>query len=123
MSDRRDAADDEAGQLVGLAGGGAPDVPLTRDGCEAGDIDPIGPRHEREDRLQPVVGRRDEDERFDDLAELRADGRRRFRRRVGRLVEDGHLERDALARGGVDDAPDRGMVGGSGTARSLASAA
>ena len=45
------------------------------------------------------------------LFELRADGRGGFLGRVGRLVEDRDLERDALAGCGVDDAPsldDRG---------------
>ena len=62
-----------------------------------------------------------EDQRLDDLAEVRADRRGRLGGRVCRLVEGRHLERHALARGGVEDALDRGMDGGVGHGRSLAS--
>ena len=82
----------------------------------------FGAGHEADDRLElAVVGRGDEDQRLDDLAELGADGRGRLCRGVGRLVEGDDVEGHALARGGVEDASDGGMVGGVGHGRSLAS--
>ena len=114
---------DEAGQLVGLAGGRPPDIALAGDRGQAGEIDPVRSGHEAQDRLErSVVARRDEDERLDDLAELGADCGGGFGR-VGRLVEDRDLERDALARCGVQDPLDPGVVRSLGHGRSLASVA
>ena len=121
VTDRGDAADREAGQVVGLASGRPAQLGLAGDRRQPREVDPIGARDEAEQRLRPVVGRDDEDQRLDDLPELRADGGGRLGGGVGRLVEGGHLERDALAGGGVEDALDRGMTGGVGHGRSLAS--
>ena len=123
MADRRDATDREAGQVVRLAGRRAPDVGRPGDRREPREIDPVVTRDEAQQRLRTVIGRDDEDERLDDLGELRADRRGRFGGGVRRLVEGGHLERHALAGGRVEDALDRGMGGGVGHGRSLASAA
>lgn len=112
MADGRDAADGEAGQLVRLARGGAADVAIAADGGQTGEIDPVGPGHERQDRLRSGIGRRDEHERFDDLPQLRPDRRGGLLGGVGRLVEDRDRQRDALAGGGVDDTPNGGVVGG-----------
>ena len=109
---------DEAGQLVGLAGGRPADVALARHRREAGEIDPVVAGDEAEDRLEPaVLARGDEHQRLDDLAELGTDRRGRFRGRVGRLVEDRDVEVDALARGGVADPLDPSVVGGLGHGR------
>ena len=63
MADRWNAADRESGQLVGLASGRPTDVPLTRDGGEPGEIDPVVAGDEADDRVEPaVVARGDEDE-------------------------------------------------------------
>ena len=89
VAERRDAADREAGQLVGLAGGRPADVALAGDGGEPGEVDAVRAGHEADDRLErAVVARRDEDERLDDLAELGADAPRGVGGRVGGLVED-----------------------------------
>ena len=110
VADRRDPADDEAGQLVGLAGGRAPDVGLAGDGGQAGEVDPVRAGHEATIGSRPVVavGRRRPATSRSGRAPRRRP--RRPRGRVGRLVEDRDLEGHALARGGVDDAPDGGMV-------------
>ena len=114
MADRRDAADGEPGQLVGLAGRGAPDVRLADDGGEPGQVDPVRARDEGDDRLGAVVAVGHEDERLHDLAELRADRRRRLCGRVGRLVEDAAPRGHALAGGGIEDAPNGRVVEGVG---------
>ena len=93
---------------------------LAGHGGEAGEVDPVRAGDEAEDRLErAVVGRGDEDERLDDLAELGVDGRGGLGGGVGRLVEDPDVEVDALARGGVADPLDPGVVGGLGHGRSL----
>ncbi len=107
VTDGRDAADGEAGQVVGLAGGRPPDVGRAGDRGQPGDVDPVVAGHEAQERLETVVGRDDEDERLDDLAELDPDRGRRLGGGVGRFVEGGDLERHALAGGGVEDALDR----------------
>ena len=121
MTDRRDAADGEAGQVVRLASRCAADVgsPVT------------AARRARSTRLWPDTRQRtgsrpsavgiDEDQRLDDLAELGTDRRGRLGGGVGRLVEDGDLEGHALACGGIEDALDRGWDRGVGHGRSLAS--
>ena len=86
VADRRDAADREAGQLVGLAGRRPPDVAVAGHRGEPGEVDPVGAGDEAEDRLElAVLARGDEDERLDDLAELGADRVGGFRGGVGRL--------------------------------------
>ena len=73
----------------------------------------LGPDDEAEDRLEarPSPGR-DEDERLDDLAELRADAPRR---RPAAVCVDWSKtvtsSVDALPRGGVEDPLDPGVVG------------
>ena len=89
MAERRDAADREAGQLLGLAGGRAADVALAGDGRQPGEVDAVRAGDEADDRLElAVVAGSDEDERLDDLAELGADRRGGVGGGVGRLVED-----------------------------------
>jgi hypothetical protein len=74
-------------------------------------VDPVRAGHEAEDGLGlGVLVGQDEDERFHDLAELGADGPGRLLGGVGRLVENGHFELDALAPGGVEDAPNSGVI-------------
>ena len=99
---------------LGLARRRAPDVGRGGDGSQTGKVDTVVTRHEAEQRLGAVAGRDHEDQRLDDLPELGADGRGRLGGGVGRLVEGGHLERHALAGGGVEDALDRGMDRGVG---------
>ena len=53
-ADRRDAADDEADQLVRLARGRPPDVRLAGDGRQPGEVDPVLTRHEADDRLEAL---------------------------------------------------------------------
>ena len=88
---------------------------------EPREVDPVVAGDEAQERLARRRGRDDEDQRLDDLAELRAERRGRLGGGVGRLVELVDLERHALARGGIEDALDRGMDGGVGHGRSLAS--
>lgn len=115
MTERRDAADDEPGQLVRLARGGPPHLVLPGHGGEASQVDAVRARDEAEDRLESAgVVRGDEDERLDDLGNLGTDGRRRLFGGVRRVVEDGHLELDALSRSGIEHALDRGGTGGFG---------
>ena len=122
MADGRDPADREAGQLVGLASGSPTDVLVARHSGQAGQIDPVVAGDKAEDRLQRAVfAGGDEDERFDDLSELGADGRSGFCGGVGRLVEDLDVEFDTLARGCFADPLNPSMVGGLGHGRSLAS--
>ena len=60
VTDRRNAADREPGQLVGLAGGCPPNVPFAGDGRQPREIDAIVAGDEAEDRLEarPRPGRR-----------------------------------------------------------------
>lgn len=63
MADRRYATDDEAGQLVRLASGCPPDVPLTGHRREPGQIDPVRTGYEADDELEVApLTRRDEDQ-------------------------------------------------------------
>ena len=77
------------GQVVGLAGGRPADARLAGDRGQPGDVDPVRAGDEADDRLEAaVLVGRDEDERLDDLAELRADGRGGVGGGVGALRED-----------------------------------
>ena len=115
VTDRRDAADDESGEIVGLAGARPADALIADDRREASQIDAVRPGDEAEDRLErPVLRRRHEDERLDDLAEFGAHRRSGIRGRVRRLGEDVDVERHALAGGGVEDTLGRGMDVGAG---------
>ena len=114
VADRGDAADRETGQIVGLAGRRAPHVGCPADRGEARQIDPVVAGHETQERLQTAAARDDEDQRLDDLTEVGADRRGSLGGGVRRLVEGGDFERHALAGGGVEDAPDRGMDRGVG---------
>ena len=93
----RDPADDEAGEVVRLARGGAPDLRFAGDRRQPRDVDAIRTGDQAHDRLEAVLLGSDEHERLHDLAELGAEGRGRLGRGVGGLGEGGHLERDALA--------------------------
>ena len=99
----------------------AADVRGAGDRREPGEVDPVVTGDEAQDRLAAGSGRDDEDERLDDLPEFDAERRGRLGGGVGRLVELDDLERHALAGGGIEDALDRGMDGGVGHGRSLAS--
>ena len=113
--DRRDAADDEAGQVVRLARRGAPDLRLAVTAASRATSTRLRPdtRHTI-GSWRPVLVRGDEDQRLDDLAEVGPDGRRRLLGRVGRLVEGDDLERHALAGGRVEDAANGRVVGAAG---------
>jgi hypothetical protein len=63
--------------------------------------------------------RGDEDERLDDLAEVRTDGRRRFLGGVGGLVERDDLERHPFAGSRVEDAAHSRVIDRMGHGRSL----
>ena len=122
VADRRDAADREAGQVVRLARGRPADVGLAGHRGQAGEVDPVGPGHEAEQRLGAVVAVGTT--KTSDLTiwpSSAPSGGGRLGGGVGRLGEAGHLERHALAGGRVEDALDRGMDGGLGHGRSLAS--
>ena len=77
---------------------------------EARQRHPVRTGEQAEDgfQLRTIAGRH-EDERLHDLAELGTDGPGRVLGRMRRFAEDGHLEGDALALGGIDDAPNGGV--------------
>ncbi|MBF8289081.1 MAG: HAD-superfamily hydrolase, subfamily variant 1 [Chloroflexi bacterium] len=110
MADRRDPADRETGQFVRLAGAGSPHVRASEDRGQAGQVHPVWPGDQAEHRLGcSVVGAGDEDEGLHDLAELGTDRAGRVRCGMRGLREDRHLELDALAEGGLKDAPNGGV--------------
>ncbi len=114
MTDRRDAADREAREVVRLARRRASEVGFAGDRRQSGEIDPVRTRDQGEDRFEPCVADRHEHERLDDLPKLRTDGGRGLFRRVRRLIEDCHRQSHALAGGRVDDTDDAGMIEGDG---------
>lgn len=121
MTDRRDAADRESGQLISLPSRRPTDIALTGDGGQPGEIDPVMTGDEAENRVKPaIVTRGDKDKRFDDLAELGTDRFGGLGRGMGRLIEDLDVEDDALPRGCVANSLDPDVVG-LGHGRSLAS--
>jgi len=82
---------------------------------------PIGPGDEADDGLEFAVRPRGyENERLHDLAELGAECIGGVLGGVCRLLEDRDVERDALARGCVEDPLDPRMVVRLGHGRSLA---
>ena len=89
VTDRRDAADREAGQVVRLASGRPAEVGFAGHRGQPREVHPVGAGHQADQRLGPAVGRDDEDQRLDDLAQLRTERRGRLGRGVGRLVEGG----------------------------------
>ena len=122
VADRRDAADGEPGELVRLARRGPSDVLLAGHGRQPGQVDPVGTRHEAQDRIEPVgVIRGDEHERLDDLADVRTDRGGGLGGGMGGLVEDPDIEGHALPCGSLPDALDPGMFGGVGHGGSLPS--
>ncbi len=111
MSDRRDAADAEAGEGVRLARRRSAQGRLSEDESQAGRIDAIHAAHENQEGLQAVLPVCHPNEGLDDLAEVRADRGGGFFR-GGRLAVEGHdLERDSLALGSLKDAPVGGVEG------------
>ena len=105
MSDGRDGADRETGQVVSLVGRRASNVALARNGSQTGDVDPVGAGHETHDRLEIAVDLgRDEDERLHDLPELHPQRIGGVLCRVRRLIKDPDLEHNPLPGSSIQDA-------------------
>ena len=110
VPERRDPADREAGQLVGLAGRRTADVAPPDDRGEPLQVDAIGARHEAHDRLElAVLASGHEYQRLDDLRQLGTDRPSRLAGGMGRVGENGDVEGHALAGGGVEH-PEDGRV-------------
>ena len=103
---------EKPGQVVGLAGRRAPDVGRAGHGRQPREVDPVVAGHEAQERLGPSprgTTKTSDLTIWPSSAPTRGGG---LGGGVGRLVEDGDLERHALAGGGVEDALDRGMERG-----------
>ena len=99
----------------------SPDIGLARHRGQPGEVDPVVAGDEADERLQPASPGTTKTSDLTICPSSAPRARRGLDRGVGRLVEGHDLERHALAGGGVQDALDRGVDGGVGHGRSLAS--
>lgn len=111
MAERWDPADHEAGQVICLGRTRSPHIRTPQDGTKARQVHAIGAGHQADDGLQRTVfAGGHEYEGLHDLPQLDVDGAGRILRRVRRLGEHGHVDRHALARGGLEDTLDGRVV-------------
>ena len=109
MADGRDAADDEPGQLVGLARGRPADARLARDRGEPRDVDPVRAGDQADDRLEAPSS--SGATKTSDLTIWPSSAPTAAAASAAVWVprEDPDLERHPLARRGVEDALGGGM--------------
>ena len=103
VAERGNPTHRKTGQFMGLACGSSAHGQFTGDRCEPAKIDVVAARDEADDRDQPAIGTRgNENERLDDLIELDPQRRGSLFGGSRRRLKELDFEPDAFAQGCVD---------------------